>query len=126
MAGKILFVDDEPSIRSITKFFMKSRGYDCLIAASGQEAIDFLGQDEKVKIMFLDLMMPGINGFDVLEYIKNKDIKIPIIVQTGVLDKKDIDKALSLGAINYIIKPYDKAALFTLIEKYSSCGSVKS
>ncbi len=117
MAKKILFVDDETSITGITELFFIRHGYKYLIASSGEEAITTLEQEKsEIGVIFLDLMMPGISGFDVLTYIREHNINIPTIVQSGLTDSKDMKRALDLGATDFMIKPYNKHDLFQYIK----------
>lgn len=118
---KILFVDDENSIANITELFLKSQGCNYIMAASGEEAVVALNeQQDNIGIIFLDLMMPGISGFEVLEYMNKNNIHIPTIIQSGLSDETTVRQALDLGAKDFITKPYTKHTLFKYINQYIS------
>jgi CheY-like chemotaxis protein len=118
MTKKILFVDDDKSVRQIAELQLRLGGYDYILAASGQEAMDLLKSKIKIDIIFLDYTMPVITGLDVLEFIKNNNIKIPAIIQTGIIDYSKTNAFIKAGAVASILKPYKKEVLFETIEKY--------
>lgn len=119
MKNKVLFVDDEKSISNITELFFKQWSYDYIIVSSGEEAKLVINEQEmSLGVIFLDLMMPGISGFEVLEYMKNSNIKIPTIIQSGLSDQVVVQQALDLGAVGFITKPYTKHTLLKYITQY--------
>jgi CheY-like chemotaxis protein len=114
----ILFVDDEEVLLEVVGFFLQNRGYKVLLANSGKTALDYIHQKKKIDIMFLDLMMPGLDGFDVLTDLQNNKIDIPVIVQSGILANDDVQKTKKLGACDFISKPYNMQDIEDLINKY--------
>lgn len=117
----ILFVDDNPDVLNVGNLILKSLKHKILLANSGRKAIEILNDPKsKIDLIFLDIMMPEINGFDVLEFIKNSNIQIPVVVQTGMLEKSDLDRAEKLGAIDWINKPYVKSTIKYLIDKHTN------
>jgi CheY-like chemotaxis protein len=118
MKKKILFVDDDPGILMVSDMLLKSLGYEVLAAGSGQEAIDIIKNSEsKIDFIFLDLMMPGLDGSDVLIFMRESRIKIPVVVQTGIMSDSDLNMVKNLGAIDCICKPYSKQDLRDAITK---------
>jgi len=112
--SKILFVDNEVAILKVAKLVLSSIGYETYLAASGHEAIEILSdkaKQQEIKIIFLDLEMPGTNGLELLEWMNKNNIKIPTILQTGLDNKKEIEKAKALGIKDYLIKPYTREQL---------------
>jgi len=109
---KILVVDDEPEILSILVFRISYWGYDAIPAGSGSEGLD-LAEEEQPDLIILDIMMPGMDGFEVLKRLKRSDKtrNIPVIIITVVSAKKEIEKGLSLGANFYLTKPYEAQEL---------------
>lgn len=108
----ILVVDDSNLIRN---FILKilDDSFEVISATDGKEAIDILEDDTKrqnIKAVLLDLNMPNVNGFEVLDYYKNKDLfrSIPISIITGVDDKESIDKAFKYPIIDILLKPFRK------------------
>jgi two-component system alkaline phosphatase synthesis response regulator PhoP len=118
MAQRILVVDDEPEIVGILKFRLKSWGFEALSAASGREALK-LAEEEKPNLILLDVMMPGMSGFDVLKELKAKEATkgIPVIMITVAAAKHEIDEGIKLGAAYYLSKPYDAQELITRIKE---------
>lgn len=117
---KILFVDDEQSMVTITEMFFIHNKYQYLIAKSGEEAIEVLKKEKSnIGIIFLDLMMPGLTGNDVLRYIKKQNIDIPTIIQTGLTNPEDLEETVKLGVTEFLYKPYSKRDLFQYIYQYT-------
>ncbi|NES97957.1 MAG: response regulator [Desertifilum sp. SIO1I2] len=111
MAKKILIVDDEPHIRLLleqTLEELEDEGVELLIAENGQEALETI-QSEKPDLVFLDVMMPLMNGFEVCRAVKN-DVKIAdvyIIMLTAKGQEFDKQKGQEVGADLYMTKPFD-------------------
>jgi signal transduction histidine kinase/DNA-binding response OmpR family regulator len=115
---KILVVDDEKDNLKIIDIYLKQKGYETILLTSGKEAIS-VAEKEDIDLIILDIMMPEIDGFEVCKTLKANPITmdIPIIFLTArFLDKKDIVYGLSLGAIDYITKPFDESELFARIK----------
>ncbi len=104
---KIMLVDDSSTNNLLYESIFESEGYDVIVCDSGRTALKKLAQKERPNIILLDLMMPGVDGFDVLGKIKeNPEIKdIPVIILTAKVDSESEAKAFELGAVDYIIKP---------------------
>ncbi|HZJ58562.1 MAG TPA: response regulator transcription factor [Clostridia bacterium] len=105
MQKNLLIVDDEPAIIKGLKFSLEQDGYSTVEAYDGQEAVDkFFG--EEFDLVVLDVMLPGLNGFEVLQRIREKS-SVPVIMLTA--KGEDMDKILGLeyGADDYITKPFN-------------------
>jgi two-component system alkaline phosphatase synthesis response regulator PhoP len=115
MDQKIIVVDDEPSIVIPLEFLMQQNGYDVLVAQSGEEAVELIGKNIP-NLVLLDIMLPGIDGFEVCEIIRLNPRwkKIKVIFLTARKSELDMAKGLKLGADDYITKPFSNA---TLVEK---------
>ncbi|MBZ0273591.1 response regulator [bacterium] len=109
---RVLVVDDEESNRSILDGMLEPLGYEVMAAASGRQALDLIREREP-DVILLDVMMPGMNGFQVLEILKADDAtrNIPIVVVTALNEKKDRVEALRLGANDFLSKPVDQIEL---------------
>ena len=118
MGKKMLTVDDSPSVRKLVKFTLKAKGFDVSSASDGVEALDLMKEEEFAAII-LDINMPRMNGLEFLEQIKanEKYAAIPVIMLTTEGQEEDKDKAVSLGATAYMVKPFKPTQLLTLIEK---------
>jgi len=118
MAKKILIVDDEPEIVGILKFRLSSWGYETLSALNGEEALK-VAATEKPDLILLDVMMPGMSGFEVLKKLKSQDITkaIPVIMVTVAAARAEMERGLKEGAAYYLTKPYDASELLERIKK---------
>ena len=123
MPATILIVDDEPSIVVPLEFLMNQNGYHVLVAESGEEAIEMISK-HKPDLILLDIMLPGIDGFEVCEIIRLspelKDIKIIFLTARG--REMDIAKGLVLGADAYITKPFSNSAIIQRVEELLKCS----
>lgn len=110
MSEKILIVEDEDNIRSFLKINLQRNNFDVLEAANGEDGLR-LAMIEKPQVVILDVMLPGIDGFKVLEEIRKEDSSIGIIMLTA--RSQDMDKIMGLeyGADDYIIKPFNPMEL---------------
>jgi len=102
---KLLLVDDEKGITDSLKSFFDARGFTAFVANNGEKALEIIKKD-KPDIVFLDIRMRGMNGLDVLEKIKQIDKNTKVIMLTIHEEKEIMDKAKSLGADEYITKPF--------------------
>ena len=103
---KILVVDDEPDIRETLKRKLEREGYAVVLAPSGEEALERV-KDSDPDIILLDLMLPGLNGFDVLKEVKEKfsDRWRPVIIVSGQQDLETTRQAYQREADHYLTKP---------------------
>ena len=113
--GSILIVDDEFGPRESLRMIFKSF-YEVHTVENGQEAIQFLSQN-KVDLVTLDLSMPGLSGFEVLREIKNLQPAIEVIIVTAYGSLSNAQEAVSLGAGDFISKPYNVADIITTVSK---------
>jgi CheY-like chemotaxis protein len=116
MGGKIkvLMVDDEDKFRSTTEKILRRKGFDTVLAASGEEAIDKLVEHPDVVI--LDVKMPGMDGHQALEEIKKRSPDLPVIMLTGHGALPSARESLDKGAFDYLSKPCDINILAGKIE----------
>lgn len=103
MKKRILIVEDDLALADILANKLKLEGYDVATAPDGQVAMDLL-EHEEFSLVLLDLTMPWFDGFHVLEDLKAKDFKTPIIILSNQAGTEDINHAKSLGAADYLVK----------------------
>lgn len=115
MPDKLLIVDDDPDLRSELRDFLD--GYEIQEASSGKEALDMLKRANQISLVLLDVMMPGLNGIDVLNEIKRTDPGLGIVIFTGHSSKDVAIEALKGHADDYIEKPLDIERMKEVIEK---------
>lgn len=116
---KILIADDEPSLRLLVRATLSAnKSFDLVEAFDGTEALN-KAQEELPDLILLDVMMPGLSGFEVCERLKNdpKTKNITIIMLTAKGQQSDRDWAISVGTDYFLTKPFSPIELFNLIEK---------
>ena len=109
MSEKILVVDDNDEIRDIVSLYLKNSNFEVYEAKNGKEALNFL-KNNKISLMILDIMMPEVDGIEVLKAIGN-DKDFPIIFLSAKSSVKDKIEGLYLGADDYLAKPFDPGEL---------------
>ena len=107
MANKILLVEDDKFLRELMTQHMEKEGFEVVGVVDGEEALKRL-ETEKPDLVLLDLILPGIDGFEVLAKIKQDPslTSIPVIILSNLGQKEDVDRGLKLGATDYLIKAY--------------------
>ncbi|MCR4946833.1 MAG: response regulator transcription factor [Lachnospiraceae bacterium] len=113
---KILVVDDESRMRKLVGDFLRRDGFIVVEAGDGEEALDMFYADKEIALIILDLMMPKINGLEVLREIRENDSKIPIIMLTAKGDESDELTGFESGADEYIAKPFSPKILVARVE----------
>lgn len=110
---KILIVDDEKPIRDLIDMNLSAAGYSCVAVEDGLAAIDAVEKDT-FDLVLLDIMLPGADGYDVMEYIR--PYKVPVIYISAKHEVRDRVKGLKLGADDYLVKPFDVTELLARVE----------
>lgn len=110
---KILIVEDEPAISDLIKLNLKMVGYETRQVYTGTQAVEIV-EKEKFDLILLDVMLPELDGFSIIEKIKYKDI--PVIFLTAKSSVADKVKGLKMGADDYIIKPFESIELLARVE----------
>jgi CheY-like chemotaxis protein len=100
---KILITEDEKALANALKLKLTNSGYSVFLAANGSEAIEII-EKENIDLLLLDLIMPVMDGFTILETLKEKNIKIKTFVLSNLGQPKDEEKVKSLGASEFFIK----------------------
>ena len=113
---KILVLEDEENIRSFVVINLKRAGYQTIEAATGEEALEALKANPDVKVALLDIMLPGIDGFEVCRRIRAMDNKIGIIMLTARAQEMDKVTGLMTGADDYVTKPFSPAELTARVD----------
>ena len=110
--AQVLVVDDEPNILLSLEFLMQQAGFDVTTAADGENALERIDAGLP-DLLLLDISLPGISGFDVLERLRTADAtrRLPIIMLTAHGREVEREKGMALGADDYITKPFSTQAL---------------
>lgn len=112
---KILIVDDEKPICDLIDLNLSAAGYQCTAVQDGISAIELIDEDrDAFDLVLLDIMLPGADGYDVMDYIR--PLQIPVIFITAKHEVKDRVKGLKLGADDYLVKPFDVVELVARVE----------
>mgnify|MGYP005858695279 FL=1 len=112
--AKILIVEDEPSLLDTLQYNLKKQGYEVLTATNGLEAVD-LARSEKPDLLVLDLMLPGMDGFEVCRTLR-QDMNMPILMLTARADEIDKVVGLEVGADDYVTKPFSLRELMARVK----------
>jgi|AMFO01.1.fsa_nt_gi Response regulator containing a CheY-like receiver domain and an HD-GYP domain len=114
----ILIVDDEPANRALLNDILVAEGCRTITAESGARALDFV-RSIRPDLILLDIMMPVVNGFDVLQQLKSDAVtaEIPMIVITVLDDPESIARALGAGAGAVLTKPFTRVQLLACVER---------
>jgi two-component system response regulator MprA len=112
--AKVLLVDDEPDILLMLRMAFEDEGHDIVMAADGRMGLERLAE-HRPDVVVLDMMMPVVDGWGVLEAMQVEGNDTPVIVVSAKSDPKDCRRALELGAVEYVVKPFDLDKLLALV-----------
>jgi DNA-binding response OmpR family regulator len=113
MMQTILLVDDEIRMLELLELFLIPKGYKCLKAQNGKEALRMI-TDKEVSLVILDVMMPVMDGWETCKEIRKLSV-VPILMLTARTDKSDVVKGLNVGADDYLTKPFDDSELLARV-----------
>ena len=127
MPISVLIAEDEPHILTLVKFKLRDAGFTVLTAEDGKKALE-IARSDRPDIILLDVMMPFLNGYEVLERLKQDErLKdIPVIMLTAKSFQHEVDEAISKGATDYIIKPFSPGDLIDRIRNIVNGGPTPS
>ena len=112
---KVLVVDDEERMRKLISDFLKIKGYETVEAGDGEEAIDVFFADKEIALIILDVMMPKMDGWEVLKTVREHS-KVPVIMLTARTEETDELKGFEYGADEHISKPFSPKILVARVE----------
>ena len=117
--SRILLVDDEPDIVETVAFMLRARNYTVSVASGGLEGIG-KAKDELPDLILLDIMMPDMDGYDVCRKLRAEDDTkhIPVVMLTARDESEALLKSHSVGADDYVVKPFSLPALIDKLEKF--------
>lgn len=121
MKSKIMIVDDEAHIRELVRFYLDKDGFETIEAGDAQEALEII-ENQYIDLAIVDIMMPGMDGFDLVEQMREYR-EFPVIMLTAKSQSKDKLRGFSLGIDDYVTKPFDPDELMarvkTILKRYS-------
>ena len=104
--GRVLVVDDQPANLRVVSALLERQGFDVALAETGEAALD-AAEAEPPDLLLLDMMMPGMDGFGVMQEIRRRELpKVPVVVLTAAQDRGLLLQAFEAGAVDYVIKPF--------------------
>ena len=101
---RILVIDDEPAVAAVIAEALREEGHEVLVASGGQEGLQVIAQGHP-EAVFLDVVMPGMDGIEVLRRIRGRDPDLPVIILSGWAGKSQLDEARRLGVTDILQKP---------------------
>ncbi len=116
MKRKILVLEDEDSIRSFVVLNLKRAGYEVIEAASGEQAVEKYEQETDISVAVLDVMLPGIDGYEVCRILRTKGYAAGIIMLTARVQENDKVTGLMTGADDYVTKPFSVVELVARVD----------
>ncbi len=116
----ILITEDDEEMRTLLRYFLEREGFELLFATDGQEARMMIDMMSPPACILLDIMLPYMNGFELIEYIRHRpDWKeVPIMVLSARSAEADVVRALDGGADDYIVKPFKLSELTARIRRF--------
>lgn len=112
----ILIVDDDPEIRLALETYFEMEEYEVTTAEDGVRALELMAEDPDLDLVLLDVVLPKMNGFEVLQKSETLGYTAPVLMMSGQGDQENILKGFGLGAQDYIVKPFEPAELFERTE----------
>lgn len=110
MSDKVLIIEDEPTLARLVTYNLSQEGYETEVVGNGAEGLH-RAIHETYAVIFLDVMLPGMNGFEVLQKLRQNGVKTPVIILTARNAEEEVVQGLKLGADDYITKPFGVAEL---------------
>jgi DNA-binding NtrC family response regulator len=113
---KILIIDDEVLVTDLFARAVRKQGHEAIVATNYDEVLVVV-QRERPDAIFLDVVMPGLNGLDVLREVRRRSPALPVVIVTGHASSREIEEARKLGVLDVLKKPYVLNALTPTLER---------
>lgn len=111
-----LIVDDVPDVRLLLRTMAVRRGFDAAEATDGEQGVA-LARERRPDLILLDLRLPGLDGLEALAQIREQDPHVPVVIVAAAMDRGQLQRALDLGAVNFISKPFDAAEIEFVLDR---------
>lgn len=117
-------MEDETDIALLAQFTLESAGFKVFTANNGKDGLDLLEENASIHLIILDIMMPGMDGYEVLKRLKSDPEKkeIPVLIFSAMVQEKEVEKGYKLGADGYIKKPFEAGLMIDEVERFLSSG----
>ena len=115
----ILIAEDDTQVAHLLNVLLTKKGFSVSVANDGKEAMDIIDSHPAPKLALLDIMMPYHDGFQLIEHIRKKSgwSNVPIVMLTAKSQQQDISRALSMGANEYLVKPFEPISIVNQLER---------
>lgn len=119
MSTEVMIVDDDPDLLPLLEYTFEDSGFDVTTFGMGRPALEYLTEGGRPNCIVLDLMMPGVNGLDILEQRAETEelAAIPVIMLTGMDRDESMEEALDQGADEYLTKPFSPTELVARVQQ---------
>lgn len=114
---KVLIVEDDAAMAQMCAKLVRRRGHLAVIAATCQEALSILRDAADIDVVLTDIQMPNMSGIELLTELRRIDFHLPVILMTGYASVVSAGEALTLGAADYLVKPFDAKTLIGSLER---------
>ncbi len=112
---RVLQVEDDPTAAQAVEKILKSKGYACETTAYGELAVE-LATHNDYDVILLDIMLPDIDGYEVLRRLQAAQVHTPVLIQSGIIGRDEMDKGAGFGVDEYLVKPFTRSELSERIE----------
>ena len=112
----VLVVDDDRDVLAVLREMLEDFGYEVIIAHDGREALECIARMNEAPLVLLDLLMPVVSGWEVMQALRQKDANIPIVVLSAAAETHEV---LEKGAVAFLQKPVDLSALIEVLERFA-------
>ncbi len=113
---RVLYVEDDPLLARSVELMLAREGFECQLAETGERALAYTNR-ERFDIIILDIMLPDIDGYEVIERLRKARVKTPILVQSGLVEPESENLSLGLAGTEFVAKPFDIVDLKGAIER---------
>jgi putative nucleotidyltransferase with HDIG domain len=122
---RVLVVDDEDVVRSVVSAVLERNGFSTLAAGDADQALDLLQGDPTIDLVMADVMLPGVNGLSLLDRIVMDYPSTPVVMFSAVHDIHVASSAFRRGAVDYLLKPFERSQLLTAVQRASEHGRLR-
>lgn len=118
MSQTILVVDDSPTLAKFVSMSLKAKGYQVVVACDGMDALEKMSSMAgQVDLIITDLNMPNLDGYGLIETVRQSRLEMPIIILSSKEDEADRTRGIAVGANSYLVKPFKPAVLLSEVSK---------
>ncbi len=112
---RVLQVEDDPAAALTVEHMLRSKGFDCQTTAYGEEAVE-LATRHRYDLILLDIMLPDIDGYEVLRRLQAAQVATPVLIQSALIGRDEMEKGAGFGVDDYLIKPFTRSELSERIQ----------